>query len=482
MAIVANKTTEFGDILFISTSVPAIGIVTLMSFMDSTIGENNDKYFQKQFRYSLNGITWSAWKDLNNINIQEINVSLRDTLYLEYKYKQVGDGQLAFNSVTVEGTYTPFPDLFYYSQSVFNIYFKDMNIDVIKWYINVTEKLYSDELARYVSFDDGNGSKIDSIAFWQSIAKVFAFYVTLAKVFNRFYENYDITNSFLTQRGLKLSNGNTLIELNSLLRDFNKEMFRRGTAQQFNTKAENGGKYDGEILRMLGITGDDEFIIDYFLPEHCGWWIDNASPLYKGLDNHLNAQKLDLDSLHTTGTVVKSGALNDVVINISSSSTTPSGIKKQNFNNLIPANYTQNYCLEFDLQIVNSNNMRFSLGMECVNNLNQDISALRSMKDLTLTNYALNDVDLSTLSVDSNGWARIKMIVYNKDMAKPFSQDALNVKIGNNLIFMVDIFKFYPVILVKNGEVNIKNLILRPLISETEHGFINMNNFVSIWV
>ena len=100
MAIIQNKSTEIGDQLKIVTDVPLIGIVALLSFVDDTENEVVNKYFKKQFRYSIDGITYSDILDLTLPNIQGIQVSITDTFIVEYYYTRTGidaSGELIFS-------------------------------------------------------------------------------------------------------------------------------------------------------------------------------------------------------------------------------------------------------------------------------------------------------------------------------------------------------------------------------------------------
>lgn len=479
MAVVANKTNQYGDVLFIKTTAPAIGIVTLTSFLNDTLGEDSQTFYKKTFRYSLNGLQWGEWLVLSNENINGIVVSAQDTLFLEYRYEQIGDENLAFNSVTLLGSYIPISEPFYFKESIFSKYFKHTDINVLRWYINVTEKLYSQELAKYAKFDDGTGDATDAISFWQSIAKFYSFYVTLAEIFNRFYENVDITNSFLTQRGLELANGQTLIELNYLLQDFSREVSRRGTRKMLQTKVQNSNKYDGELRRLFNLTSNSEFIFDQYLPYHCGWWVDNSSPLYRGLDGHLNAQKFDIDNYQSVGTITRSGALNEEIFNIISTGT-PSGFKKSNNDNLININIKQNYCFEFEIEVLDPNTL-LNLGFESIDQSNIDINNFFSFKTGDISNFALQNQPLNKLHTQG-GYIPIKLVIYNNDMPFPFSQDSLNIQTGNNLIFKNDSVKqVYPILTITSGSVNIRNILFRPLSTEFERGFINMNNFITVW-
>ena len=65
MAVIENRSNEFGDIIRIKTEVPVIGLLFLDTFTDSTVGETPSEYFTKQFRYSNDaGMNFTDWMDL----------------------------------------------------------------------------------------------------------------------------------------------------------------------------------------------------------------------------------------------------------------------------------------------------------------------------------------------------------------------------------------------------------------------------------
>ncbi len=107
MAIVENKVTEEGDVLVIKTEYPVVGLVSLTQFVDTTVNEDTENYFSKQFRYSLDGgVTYSDWTELNLENIQSIEITKYDTFVIEYKYIRVGDEssvELEFDDILVSG-------------------------------------------------------------------------------------------------------------------------------------------------------------------------------------------------------------------------------------------------------------------------------------------------------------------------------------------------------------------------------------------
>jgi hypothetical protein len=480
MAIIANHTDAFGDVLFIQTDYPAVGLTALVGFIDETEGEGGSVSFKKRFRYSLNGVTWSEWDDLTIPNIQAVPVTPSNTLYINLRYQQVGDGILAFDSAVISGVYVNKKCPFYFTESIFHKYFSCSDIEVLKWYINVSEKLYSSELSRYILFDDGNGDATDSILFFQSVAKFFAFYVILARTYKNFNQNVVILNEYLTQRGLFTSTNNVLIELNNLMKNFHNEMFRRGSINIINTKAQNNNEYDGELRRMLNMTADNELVFDYYLPQHSGWWVDESSPLYRGLDGHVNANKFDTETYSATSGVTRTELNNDVSFNIVATAAEkgfiPDGI------NLINISKSQNYILEFEIEVLSSSTT-LNIGAK-----GYDVSGaailnpLISYKDNTNSNNFITNLSLQRF-FNIGGYFPVKCIIFNADKPSPEAGDMLNILVGNNLKFNSStIRKIYPYLTIRDGSVNIKNLRLRPLCTDYERGFVHINNFISIWI
>jgi len=74
MAIIQNKASSVGDVILIETEVPIIGLIALTSFLDTTVGETQDKLFFKEFRFSTDGINFSVWKELTLFNSCNIKI------------------------------------------------------------------------------------------------------------------------------------------------------------------------------------------------------------------------------------------------------------------------------------------------------------------------------------------------------------------------------------------------------------------------
>lgn len=81
------------------------GIRSVSGFTCVTIPEETEAlYFDKEFRYSSDKILWSDYKPLTNKNLSAIK-KYDDTVYIQYKFKQVGDGSLSVESISLDVDY-----------------------------------------------------------------------------------------------------------------------------------------------------------------------------------------------------------------------------------------------------------------------------------------------------------------------------------------------------------------------------------------
>ena len=73
-------------------------IKRILGFTANISGETNNVYYDKEFRYSSDGILWSDYKQLTNDNLSNIHV-YDGKIYLQYRFTQVGNGNLSINSI-----------------------------------------------------------------------------------------------------------------------------------------------------------------------------------------------------------------------------------------------------------------------------------------------------------------------------------------------------------------------------------------------
>lgn len=69
--------------------------------------EDENNYYKKEFRYSIDKILWSDFKELTNKNLSKIYLSDSSDLYIEYKFTRMGDGdkELTVESISLDIDY-----------------------------------------------------------------------------------------------------------------------------------------------------------------------------------------------------------------------------------------------------------------------------------------------------------------------------------------------------------------------------------------
>lgn len=298
--VIQNQSTEIGDVLFIHTDIPLIGLIALFSFVDDTTGEYPTHLFDKKFRYSVDGVTWTAWVPLTNLNVAGVEVQSNDNFYAQYRYERIGSdttGILEFNSVTLNGSFVTPTDGPAYLASIFNNYFNLNNLCSIGWSVNVLEKLYKKGIVAEFLERNQTGNNTDDrdyLDFWRAITHYFALYVCLARKFQFFYQDQSLLLEYIRQKGMFVCNDSSLIDLLFLMNNYYDEIRQRGTSQIFLPKSSIK-EVDGEYLRMICYNVQDEFVRNLNKDEHIGWNIGNSSPLYKGLAGRLNTNKYYFD-------------------------------------------------------------------------------------------------------------------------------------------------------------------------------------------
>ena len=79
-------------------------IKQILGFTANISGETDYVYYDKEFRYSSDGILWSDYKELTNENLSNITV-YGGKVYLQYRFTQVGSGNLSINNISLDVDY-----------------------------------------------------------------------------------------------------------------------------------------------------------------------------------------------------------------------------------------------------------------------------------------------------------------------------------------------------------------------------------------
>ena len=102
MAVNGSQTNENGDAILISLQEPYKDVVEVVGYTDETIGETTSVYFNKSFRWGIDGVTYSDWIPLTSASLEGLLLNPINPFWVQYKYEQVGDGTLEFKSIALE--------------------------------------------------------------------------------------------------------------------------------------------------------------------------------------------------------------------------------------------------------------------------------------------------------------------------------------------------------------------------------------------
>ena len=70
MAVNGRTTDANGDAILISLQSPYENVVEVIGYTDVTKGENTGTYYNKQFRWVTDGVTYSDYITLTNANLE----------------------------------------------------------------------------------------------------------------------------------------------------------------------------------------------------------------------------------------------------------------------------------------------------------------------------------------------------------------------------------------------------------------------------
>lgn len=503
MAIVFNKSTEIGDVIVIKTGVPIVGIVTLTGFIDNTEGEDSNKFFEKTFRYSNDGVSYSDWVELTQENIEDIQFDISDTFTIEYNYKRVGISnidELTFNSITLEGQFAEPICGSAFKNSIFGRFLGDCNnLCSLNWSINVLEKIYAKGLIPDYIERGNNSSNVedkDFVDFWRSITHYFAWFVCLARKFANFHTNEDFLREYLVQRGLSVCIDTEYLDLVYLRANFLDEIRQRGTIQIAKIKqsielldesvslsdsdSEIPFEYtkivDGELIRLICKKQHDEFLFNLCSDENIGWNIGNSSPLYRSQHQHLNLNKAYEDY---TFDLSKYPLINGTLVEL----VEESGLKSiklvqdtgiggiLNTDKFIFVNKSVDYEITFEAKGQGS----FDFGVFAFDSGN-NLVEIKSYLGLD-NNYFFENQSL----VQDDKYYPVRGYIYSHSASNDLQQQ-LSLGFGNHLQFKDNnVVKIIPYIFCNSDDILVRGLKINPINTPFSNGFIQTPNMIHIW-
>lgn len=486
-----NKTATRIDQSITFEAAPILGATALTSFTDSITGETGTRYFEKYFQYSLDGVNFSKTQPLTNGNLAAITFDTYSILVIRLMYIRKGSdatGNLTVNTWTLSGTFTPLDNTkyFYYNKSIFTQFFQPNDAIVLTWAVNVLQKMYYPGVVpKYIERgknQNENGEDDDYIAFWFSVTHYLSYLVNYGRVFENFDQYRKVLIEYLKQQGMLFCEDEiTMPDLQTLMKNFYREIAERGTESIIKIKGQDNAEVDGELRRLICWDNTDEFSFGLVPRHQIGWNIGNSSPLYKRNQSNYFSNKSyektkdfnDLSVYPKTGTnlsILTEGDKKVLQIGLNS------GIGAADPTKAIPIDSNLNYTIEFRVsQAALSNNLNFGL----IGYDENDVAL--SFESIQLgapnTDYFVQGGNLNI----ANKYYTIRGILYNKNHVKMSAQNSrLNLGFGQNLRCPASCVKIVPWI---NNTVasNIKIWDLQVRVSSLNSslGFIQTNHLMT---
>jgi hypothetical protein len=495
MAIQYNDITAIGDVFEVQTNTPIIGIQSISGYTDEVLNETVGRFFNREFRYSLNGITYSDWIELTNQNLIDTFVGQTSIFDIQYRYTRAGTdttGFLTFVSVQLEGVVEEVENPRIFTDLYFNKFFNYNDSEVLGWALNVLDKLYQRGIvANYMQRNEPGVNDDDYIAFFGALTHFMAILVRYAREFRDFTLSDILLNEYLKQKGTFVNDGMTLSDLQTLLENLYVNFFERGTNEITKELGINGRVIDGELLRLLRKGSFDEFIWGLIEPEKTIWNINNNSPIYKGTKQAVNLIKAyeftqDLEDLNNYPLVEPSfvsaftdGSLETVRV-LNSTSSNVSGIGDALTNDkLILIDSRLSYEVTFYVKQVvlsNSFSLKVFLYDEGENLL------LDSPLDATTGTQTNISIDKQQL-LKNDQYYFVRLILFNENISTD-PANTLDIGLGNHLIINNSDTKFMSVdvgteINDGNNDLRIWDFKVRPLMSPISNGFVMVPNVIT---
>lgn len=283
------KFTEDGDSLKIKPSNPVLGVCGIKSYLISDRHEAGSslEYF---FRYSVNdGLDWSEWLILNDLNLSLINAKKNQFFCIELNLVKRGSGNSWFKSIDFQFDYEDPQIPQVYADICLSTKVPYWNYTSIQWALNVLNKVYKRGIVP--SFIERTE---DYIHLWWSIIYPFALRIAWAEIFTDLPWDKKLLKKYLESRGLIVGNTSDLAELHYLMQHFYGEVAKRGTISMFDTFEidQQGTSIRGEFLRLIDANPLDERVVGIVTPEEQGWVLGYSSPNgYQNTDYLVNFRK-----------------------------------------------------------------------------------------------------------------------------------------------------------------------------------------------
>jgi len=512
---------KIGEEILVQIQPKVNGIASLNSWSDVLIGVTADRYVSRKFRLTPDGLFYTDWAELTNINLSKLSeLKVNDLFCIQIVYKRLGTdetGVIEFSSIDFSGSFEnkidskPTVD-----KGIFSGLYNDPETESIAR--NLFKKLYyRGIIPKYITRGDNSDfvEDEDYISLFSSIAKFFALIIKFSKRFETFNSDFSLMRDNVRQTNLYFDESViTLPELQYLSAYLYDEIRKRGTNLIFKKKGyvlKNGKttEIDGEFLRLYKSTGINELVTSKLSNQKVGWCLGRCSPLYRGTNEvvTLNKTKENSEDFISKDNYNITEQGSDVVIPTEFenkkcfrlvSNGNYCGIGKSDLDSsetdLITVNSNLDYEITFDLLVSNTDgnsSLLFKVdGFDNLKNKMNDSFVLPNGDSITNEFMRMN---LGYLKQDT--WFKIRGIIHSYS-TKNFDNLRSGYDFGNRLYFYNKFVKFIaPSILVKNADILIHNYKIRPLVFGTNilprkggevnaksNGFIQASNIFYMFV
>lgn len=286
--VINNTATQVNDVLIIQVKSPILGITSLQTYSDVTVGETVNRFFKREFSYSLDGLFFTDWLDLKDEVLQGINFSQDSKFYVNYRYTRLGSddtGVLEWHSVRLIGdyNYSYTGSYFVLPKSIFSDYFyrnpKHIHLCTI-----LLKKLYDDGiLAEYITRGETENPEIDDrdfIDFWDTVCCFYALIFLHAEKVIEYYDDKESLKKFLSGFDMYFNQDQDMQDLKYVESNYYEQISLRGTVIPFDLN--NDEKVLGEFLRLIHYKVGDFYLFEKIPNTESGWWMNKTSPAYKG--------------------------------------------------------------------------------------------------------------------------------------------------------------------------------------------------------
>ena len=105
MAVSSNTVNEVGESILITLIAPYERVVKVLSYTDSVLGEDAYNFFKREFRWSIDDVTYSDYLNLTNENLYSLNLDPANPFWIQYRYtvEALESGhEMTFESISLE--------------------------------------------------------------------------------------------------------------------------------------------------------------------------------------------------------------------------------------------------------------------------------------------------------------------------------------------------------------------------------------------